>query len=549
MVLGALAASVLAACTRELPDLPLPPNEDGRRFYTPPDAGPDDDDEAERRREMLVARCAEAPALENLRPVDGNTTGAPSVVDAQCVPGNLAEQLFRYTVLGGSDVVHVRLTPRANADLGLAVRTECGQVATEIGCVDEGIEGDDEHLSFHGLEAGTELIIVVEEAYTNVGGFSLVVEEVTYLEVGAACDPGARDAVCAPSSGAACLGAAGAATCQTMVSLDEGDACDADNTAEICDDDDGLSCFEGVCTNLAVAACDAIIELTPGEAFVGDTAAMFNGLDACVGASAPEFVFAFPVTGDGRVVRAVLTPAEGVDLGLYRLVDCESRIPAACRNDAGAGGAETLEFADLPAGTAVFVVDGHDGHAGSFSLLVDEVVPEVLATGAACVPDSLSAPCDTAAGDLCELNSSGVYTCQNLIPAHDTCEGAFLLGAASGTLSGTRTYAFDDYGATVPGESASCTGFSSRGRDVVFAMDLLEGETVTLSLQTQPGDASLYVYDRCPPDVDACAAGADDLSGATETLEFEVDAEGRYFVVVDSFTQGGEAYTLSWTRE
>ena len=120
-----------------------------------------------------------------------------------------------------------------------------------------------------------------------------------------------------------------------------------------------------------------------------------------------------------------------------------------------------------------------------------------------------------------------------LPPADDDCGGELRsIACGSGTLSGDTSAYRDDYD---PGDLAvSCTGRAADGRDVVIALDLLEGDTVELAYRSSV-DGALYVLSDCTASW-SCEIGADESGvGEEERLPTWVAPKTkRYFLVLDS---------------
>ena len=120
----------------------------------------------------------------------------------------------------------------------------------------------------------------------------------------------------------------------------------------------------------------------------------------------------------------------------------------------------------------------------------------------------------------------------------DTCAQAPVLDA-SVVLGGSTLYALNDYS-----DPSACTSYAAIGPDVVYALDLSAGQTVTADLEYAAGggDAVLYIStDPGQPDTN-CLAGADLNVDETETLTFTASTTGIHYLVVDAYDiwNGGE---------
>lgn len=121
-------------------------------------------------------------------------------------------------------------------------------------------------------------------------------------------------------------------------------------------------------------------------------------------------------------------------------------------------------------------------------------------------------------------------------PENDLCEDATPI-LSSDPIAGDTSWAHDE--SAYPLESL-CTGYYLDGNDVFYAIDLEEGESITVTVAPDPGyDAAVYVRESCGEGA-ACLAGADaGLKGAQEVLPFTAPADGTYLIVVDGARGGG----------
>lgn len=145
------------------------------------------------------------------------------------------------------------------------------------------------------------------------------------------------------------------------------------------------------------------------------------------------------------------------------------------------------------------------------------------------------------AGNLCV-----VADCQPLA-ANETCATAVAITSGM-TVEGHNIQAANN----VDIDNNSCTGYSVNGGDVMYAISLTAGQTVTATvtpLSTSNDPAILILgpgLDACTAVPPTCVAGADaGFSGDAETVSFAVTAAGTYYIVVDAFFEGGGAFTLS----
>ncbi len=126
--------------------------------------------------------------------------------------------------------------------------------------------------------------------------------------------------------------------------------------------------------------------------------------------------------------------------------------------------------------------------------------------------------------------------------AVDTTDDSPAVINSDWVLTGDTTDFTDDYS-----DPSACTGWLALGNDVVFALDLDAGDELDIDLDFDafPPDAVIYVSDTpTDPDIN-CVDGADDhTNSASESLRFEADTAGIYYLIVDSYSAGGGPFTL-----
>jgi hypothetical protein len=126
-------------------------------------------------------------------------------------------------------------------------------------------------------------------------------------------------------------------------------------------------------------------------------------------------------------------------------------------------------------------------------------------------------------------------------PPNDTCAGAIQIPCGPFSISGNTSMAINDYSPT-----NSCTGYSAAGPDVVYYVDLVAGDTFSVTMSTEGlWDDSIYLLSDCA-NMNSCVAGADlypDMSTFTYTVP--VGGNGRYYLVVDGYGSGSGAFTIT----
>ncbi len=126
------------------------------------------------------------------------------------------------------------------------------------------------------------------------------------------------------------------------------------------------------------------------------------------------------------------------------------------------------------------------------------------------------------------------------VPDNDTCDDALALEGDGGEREGDTRAAEDDIRLA---DGNGCTGFDTRGGDVVYTIDVDAG---TYFVQAEPHggwDLSLFVVGDCEDPLDDCE-GAD--GALTETIVFSRNQDGEVTVVVDGSNGEGGLFTLRW---
>jgi len=92
-----------------------------------------------------------------------------------------------------------------------------------------------------------------------------------------------------------------------------------------------------------------------------------------------------------------------------------------------------------------------------------------------------------------------------------------------------------------PGDSNDLTGWPAPGNDVVARIDLLAGQTLTVEYWNLL-DGSMYLLtDSCDPD-DGLVGADDEYYDEPEQFDWEADADGPVYLVLDSYFEGGFFY-------
>ena len=152
----------------------------------------------------------------------------------------------------------------------------------------------------------------------------------------------------------------------------------------------------------------------------------------------------------------------------------------------------------LPAGVWSLVVDGYAGETGTFTLDFETAPP---------------------------LD----------VPANDLCAAAEAVDLSSGPVqvAGYTYLAADDVNL-----GTACTGSPTAGPDVVYAVALTAGQTLTATVTPEVGyDPAVYVLGDCM--ASTCLAGADAyFVSQPETVTYTAAADETVYLVVDAYAAG-----------
>ena len=136
-------------------------------------------------------------------------------------------------------------------------------------------------------------------------------------------------------------------------------------------------------------------------------------------------------------------------------------------------------------------------------------------------------------------SETGTYmaflVCSASSAPNDQCAGAINVPCGAIDLSGTTATACPNYS---PGEKG-CTGFPADGRDVVYKLTVIAGDSLYIDYAQSATDASIYLVTDCSDPAGTCVAGEDGtLVGEHETLSYKFTSPGTYYLVLDSFSAG-----------
>jgi hypothetical protein len=286
--------------------------------------------------------------------VAGDTTGATSNGDGSCQNGNAAPDAVYELTAAVTGVLD--LTLNSAADLGVYVRTACGDVASELGCAD--LDPTMESLTVP-VKAGDKVFIFVD-GYDNTqfGPYTLDVKSRATV-----CGDSVVEGIeqCDPPDGMTCD-----ASCKTVP--------EAGHCADGIDNDGNnfIDCEDPACA--ADAACPIATECSAAKPAVasnaGDTTSTKHDfVGTCVGGAANEQLYSYSNAVPG-VLSATLSGGAVNNLGLYVRTTCaDGTTEIACDNHQTAPDDEVMSIAVPGANKALTLfVDGASmSDAGPFT--------------------------------------------------------------------------------------------------------------------------------------------------------------------------------------
>jgi hypothetical protein len=259
--------------------------------------------------------------------------------------------------------------------------------------------------------------------------------------------------------------------------------------------DDGCACTPAVPND----TCGAATVYTVGATVSGNTTCARSDYTASCGfnASSNDAAYAVALDGTLRTYTFTMTGAASFDtvLHMHSSVACGTADEVACTDDTGSINVSTITPSILPAGTYYLVADGFgSGNQGTFTL----------------------------------TSSAGAET------VNDTCAQAVTL-TRNGTYRGTTAGRAHNH-------FASCASSSTAAPDVVFAIPVPAGRSVTVSTCGSSFDTVLYASTTCG----SSTVCNDDSCGTGSSITLPTPATATtYFVVVDGYLGASGAYTLN----
>lgn len=469
----------------------------------------------------------------------------------------------------GGDVVYqftttqpqkVTLTATSSAaDAVLEVRGGPCETGMALECVDAANSGADEVLTIPSLPAGTYFVFLSAYSPTN-GQFGLSL----------ALDP----PIAAPAND----------TCASPATLAPGVSQTVDLTAA--NDDYGLDCTSAsadvvytftttqaqkvTLTATSTTMADPVLELRSGACDPGTVVRCADD----TGSTAPE-VLTVPNVPAGTYFVVLSSPTAGAQIGLSLALDAPVPPPA---NDTCSTPATLLpnvtQMVDVAAGVADYTVDcsfygGNDVVYRFTTTQAQRAKVTVTAVGAGdSAVEIRGGPCDTGNSMACASSSGGMAP---VADATNLPAGTYyvVVGARSGTQFGvqltleppllppTNENCTTVEGVTLAGGMATrsvdltnttsdfiegCNNFTGTGGDVVFAVSVPSGQTLTVTADGAPGvDTQLFIRSPvCTATMSLTCADATTNGGIeSATVMNMTGAAATCFVIVKAYSTSG----------
>jgi cysteine-rich repeat protein len=357
--------------------------------------------------------------------------------------------------------------------------------------------------------------------------------------------------LCAVESGWSCLGQP--SVCMTgcgdgivagSEGCDDGDTTNLDGCSSLCTVESGWVCtgspslcqLAGSCTTPIVAS-DGFVFQAPNPALFGDDLTMLGS--GCVGSGAgtkPDLVFRIALqAGDTLQV----SESGSVDSVMHVTTSCSGGAACLASFDGSPASQEVspgLVYYAATAGNYFVIVDSYTYSAGqNFDLLfhVSRCGDGVVGPGEGCDDsaatngDGCSSACQVEAGYQC----AGAPSSCSLLPG----AGCTLPIAASDgfAFTGSNIAQFGDLLDLTSPTCADVAGSPNRSPEIVFAIDLLAGQTLEITEHGTLDTVIQVLGTACG--ASSCLANRSDPD--TTGASFVAPSTGTYYVAVESYAQ------------
>ena len=146
-------------------------------------------------------------------------------------------------------------------------------------------------------------------------------------------------------------------------------------------------------------------------------------------------------------------------------------------------------------------------------------------------------------------SSTGSYLCIGSLgvaptpPDNDTCAMAiangYFITPGPFSLAGDNTLANADY----PLTTSTCTGYTATGRDVVWVVDMEEGQQLTVTMNAVYDDSIYLIYD-CSDPTGSCVAGDDAYPSGSTFSYTHTGPATRYYLIASAYASGTGTFTI-----
>ena len=458
-----------------------------------------------------TGECEDAPAgscevpvvLDGFVSVNGRTQGVGRINDASCGAGGSGPEMV-YSFSVAEDIGVCVHTAGSAFDTVVSVRTECADVASEVGCNDDDelVGGGTQSAVTIAAEADVVYSIIVDGRGGANGDYSLSILPGACESLGLAGQPCENADGCADGN-----------TCYRAVCVAE---CEVDE-----DCTPGLGCYDEMClAENPAAACEAdyLVELPGVGVYEGNTANNPTGQGASCAETDDSPEVMHRVVFDEAAQFCVSSTGSSFDTVVeVRRQNCVGGAVAACADDVDPETDLTSEMEfNAEAGVPYFIlVDGLDTavqRQGAYQLRITEGrcadAPPACVLRGDC-PGSCEAPT--------LVDQFGVY---------------------NGSTDGAPE--------TI--DSASCG--PSTGEEAVYQLNLGYDGTACVGTMASGSaqDTVLTIQSQCGAQASEYACNDDrDLADVRSEIELEMDSANTYFVVVDGGPGSGGEHTLNIT--
>ncbi len=483
--------------------------------------------------DTLSQSCLSPTVLNNGDMINGNTAlGSSFTLGSSCTSAvNLAaENIYEFTIPRKSSV-QISVDAEPNIDLSFSIRRVCENSANDLACVNRTATGAVE--TFNGFLEGGSYYLIVQGASSTTGGpyaLSFVAEE-TICEFG----------------GATCTDANTSRFCNAKQTGFETRTCD-----------DGCDAGTGFCVNEIGEACENAIDATQGYSgsiiFSSYTDDYQVPVGTCIpGASTstdgPDVAYFVRLEPQKLLSASLSTNDIFENSSIYLVTQC-SDIGTSCLDGSSTLFSSNEEITyknETQSSIDLFIIADVEQDPADFygPTTIDIRIEDLVCVPGStqCAQNNIETCNDTGTAYTSLVCTSGCNagtgTCE-IVP-NDTCGSATVLTAPM-SITGRIGEFSNQYS-----PPASCTGRSAIGRDAVYSFSTPDsGKVAQLRVDAQ-FNPSLYVVEDCDMLGDTCVIGADSRTTNDDEIEFLVNPNTTYYVIVDaSSSQSITEFTLSF---